>query len=157
MSNRSQNPFPRSAAAWPEACATAHRILAVSWLIILIAAGSASANLPVNQDPPGLLDQNTTSITILPGADPTQPATLVVGYNDDPWNFNGIGTSYSPDGGATWFDSATQMAPVFVNNQDPSVASDGVGVIYAGMLSFDFFPPMNMNSGIYVSRNCIPY
>ena len=152
MSNRAQNPFPTSASAWLGAGTTASGVLLLPLLIILVGAGSAPANVQVNQDPPGL-EQNTTSITILPSAVPGQPATLVVGYNDDPMNFNGIGTSYSPDGGISWFDSATQMAPVWVNNQDPSVASDGVGVVFAGMLSFDFFPPANLNSGIYVSTS----
>ena len=120
-------------------------------LTVLMLAGSAQANVQVNQDPAGL-DQNTTSVTPHPSQAPG-PDILIVAYNDDPWATNGIGTSYSLDGGLTWFDSATQVAPVWVNNLDASVASDGAGAVFAGMSSFDFLPPNNMNSGIFVGTS----
>ncbi len=118
----------------------------------LLAAGAATGNVQVNQDPPGL-DQHTTSIVLHPPLQPGAPDLLIVGYDEDPFNFNGVGTSWSPDYGLTWFDSATPMAPVWPNNLDASVASDRAGFVYACMSSFDFWPPNNLNSGIYVAAS----
>ena len=84
--------------------------LLVSALLVALAGGSAGANVQVNQDPPGLI-QNSPSITI----DPVS-GNLISAYTDNPWGNPawGIGTSYSTDWGVTWTDSPTQIRSVWI-------------------------------------------
>ncbi len=134
-----------SSGAW-----TVIMILALTYGL-LAAADAALANVRVNQNAAGL-DEHTTSIALHP--DPQGgPDLLIVGYDQNPFGFNGIGTSWSPDQGVTWFDSAMMPAPIFNVNLDASVASDRMGVIFAGFSSYDALPPMNMGSGIFVSTS----
>ncbi len=134
----------------PAAAALPVAVILVLTFSLLLAADAAWANVRVNQDGPGL-DQHTTSITLHP--DPQGgPDLLIVGYDDNPFGFNGIGTSWSPDG-VSWFDSVIPVAPVFPVNMDASVASDRAAVVYAGFASYDVLPPFNSNSGIFVSAS----
>lgn len=150
MNQSARKPNRGAAGNRSRAAVAAVLALIASLTVWQVAATPAAANTRVNQDPPGL-EQNTCGITILPGGGAGVPPVLIAAYNEDPWNFNGIGTSFSVDGGLTWVDSATPVLPVFQNNLDPSVATDGVGAVYAGMASYDFLPPNNMNAGVYVS------
>ena len=117
---------------------------------LLLAADAAWADVRVNQDGPGL-DQHTSSITLHP--DPTGgPDLKIVAYDENPFGFNGIGTSWSPDG-VIWFDSLVPVLPVFPVNMDASVTSDRAAVVYAGFASYDALPPFNTSSGVFVATS----
>ncbi|MBD3236053.1 MAG: hypothetical protein GF330_05075, partial [Candidatus Eisenbacteria bacterium] len=112
----------------------------------------ALAQILVNQNvQPPFTFQNTPSL-VLDGA----TGHLVAAYNDDPWMnaAQGIGASYSPDGGLTWFDCPPLASVWGFWEVDPSVVSDQAGFIYAAMASCDQIAPGGpgtpINSGIYV-------
>ncbi|MFH1844359.1 MAG: sialidase family protein, partial [bacterium] len=129
-----------------------HGCIALTVFLVLAVAGTGFAqNRQVNQDLPGTL-QNTACIDA--HLNPMGPAVLVAAYGDSPWapSPDGIGASYSHDGGFTWFDSAP-IPTAFGNDFDPTVTSDWNGTWYTCMSSFDAFPPANMNSGIFVTMS----
>jgi hypothetical protein len=128
-------------------------------LFLAMLAGSAGAQVPVkvnrNPEPPFTI-QNSPSIAL-----DTASGNLVVAYNDDPWMSpgQGLGASYSPDGGATWIDCPPLPNAWNFWEADPSVVSDQAGFVYAGMSSCDQFAPgqpgSTINSGavVYVSMD----
>lgn len=120
-----------------------------AWVSCLMTAAAAVAggDVKVNQDV-GNSPQNETSITINRG----WPGNVVVGYNDVPGTANGLGIGYSFNQGATWKDS--QTASVWGIDADPSLASDLMGNLFAGMISYASSGPLIFPSnGIYVSRS----
>lgn len=122
------------------------------WVVLmgcLLAATltAAGTDVKVNQDV-GNPTQNETSITINRG----WAGNVVVGYNDMPGTGIGLGIGYSFDQGATWNDA--QTASVWGGEGDPSLASDLLGNVFAGMISWATSGPVIFPSnGIYVSRS----
>ncbi len=106
--------------------------------------GPAVANTPVNQAIAGM--QNSAGITL-----DFASGNMVSAYVDNPFAPNGIGTSYAVIASGAWIDSPMPPASVFGTELDPSVVDDEAGFIYAGYASYDFLPPMNANSGVFVS------
>jgi len=127
--------------------------------VLLLLAGVAGAQVPVkvNQNPePPFTMQNSPSIAL-----DTASGNLIVAYNDDPWMSvgQGLGVSYSLDGGMTWRDCPPLPNAWNFWEADPSVVSDQAGFVYAGMSSCDQFAPgqpgTTINSGavVYVSMD----
>jgi hypothetical protein len=117
----------------------------------------APAQVRVNQNPqPPFTMQNSPAIVR-----DAVSGNLVVAYNDDPWmSFGqGLGASYSPNGGATWIDCPPLPNAWNFWEADPSIVSDQAGFVYAGMSSCDQFAPgqvgSTINSGavVYVSSD----
>ncbi len=135
-----RRPWPR-----PSRCGQGVPAVALAVTLALFVPGIALANTPVNQDPPPRI-QNSPSITL-----DYPSGNMVAAYVDDPFAWNGIGTSYAPIGGGPWIDSPTQIQSVFGVELDPSIVSNGTGLIYAGYASYNQLPPGNTQSGIFVS------
>jgi hypothetical protein len=120
----------------------------MSFALNILTAGLlwGGMDVKVNQDTVFLV-QNEASITI----NPASPGNLIVAYNEDPGGpggiGNGIGISYSFDGGVSWAD--TQIAEIVAIEGDPSVDADLNGRVFAGFMSYKgFFTDTN---GIFVS------
>ncbi len=122
-------------------------ILLMTFLMLQAAPSISFANVLVNQDPPPRT-QNSPSITL-----DNPSGNMVTAYVDDLFLWNGIGTSYCPIGTTNWVDSQTQIPSVHGIELDPSICSDGMGFVYASMVSYDQLPPMNVNAGIYISAS----
>jgi hypothetical protein len=132
------------------------------WLVHLLILSTVAhaqfggVDVPVDPDPAA--DQNEISLTLVPGTVPGQPQVLLAAYNDEPYfPGNGVGVSYSTDGGATWSNaqlpfptsliSGLQLADAF----DPTVTADTQGNLFVGHISTDgAFPGV---SGLYVRRS----
>lgn len=114
--------------------------------LLTATAAMAGGDVKVNQDV-GNSPQNETSITINRG----WGGNVVVGYNDVPGTANGLGIDYSFDSGVHWTDSQTQT--IWGIEGDPSVASDLLGNVFAGMSSYGNGPLVFPNNGVYVSRS----
>lgn len=98
-----------------------------------IAIGGGGADVQVNQDPPGLVT-NETSLTL----NPMMPGNLVMAYNDQPYfGGPGPGISFSMDGGVTWTDRQL-VYPAMMNTAfDPSITADSAGFLYAAFICTD--------------------
>jgi hypothetical protein len=110
------------------------------------AMNGALGNVLVNQDPPGAI-QNSPSIVR-----DRATGNLVVAYTENPFAPVGIGASFSLGGVGPWSPSSF-LPPAsgwFGDQMDASVVADGAGFIYAGLASYDQFPPQGMRSGIFV-------
>ena len=113
-------------------------------------------DVQVDSDPTQSIVQNEISLTCIPGSQAGLPSLLLAAYNDNPYyGGNGLGYSYSTDGGAIW--SSGQL-PFPVNNFtgmnmtrvfDPTVTSDNFGNVFVGHIADD----MNGYSGLYVHKS----
>lgn len=113
------------------------------WSLLILSLGIFSllyADVRVNQDPPGIL-QNEPSITL----NPATHGNIVTAYNEGPGT---IGISYSMDYGVTWAD--THITPVWGYEFDPSIDADLNGNIFVGFCSArgQFF---SGTTGVYVA------
>jgi hypothetical protein len=108
--------------------------------------------------------QNEISLTLVPGAQAGNPQVLVAAYNDNPFPAgNGLGVSYSTDGGANWvstqlgFPSSSISKQVLVDAFDPTVTADTQGRLFVAHISTDGSlwnnPPTPGVSGLYVRRS----
>lgn len=123
--------------------------------LVLGTAERPFANVRVNQDPPGNM-QNSPSITL-----ERFWGNIVTGYTDLPGTAMGPGASYCPIGPpGSWLDSTIQppLPPGWLGwEQDISVASDGTGATFLCYASYDqwqlpwVWPPTNNVSAIYVA------
>jgi Dockerin type I domain len=115
--------------------------------ILIFNTGNAGSDIKVNQNTNSNVE-NEPSITINRHFVP-DPLNIVVAYNDIG---NSLGISYTPDGGANWFD--VQLPLVWTTGTgDPSVASDNNGNVYACFLSYKSTITFQDTSGIYVSKS----
>jgi len=130
--------------------------LALGAGVALLCGTAATAQQIINVDPPGMI-QNETSLAIVPGPVPGQPAFLVVAYNNDPLGMTGLGVAISTDAGATWTNyavpnpldpggSGLQMTEAF----DPAADFDPSGQLYVAQISTLFGWPGA--SGLFVRR-----
>ncbi len=94
------------------------------------------ANGLVNKDSPPRV-QNTPSLAL----NPTFTQQMCAAYVDDPGALNGIGTSFSIDGGITWIDSYTPIPSIIGNEYDPSLVFDPAGSVLVGFCTYDALIP----------------
>lgn len=142
--------------------ATAIRISSILVAASLACAGASAAqyggsDVPV--DPVMGITQNEISLTLIPGT-PGQPAALLAAYNDNPYpGGNGIGVSYSTDGGASWTNAqlpipSNPYAPgLLADAFDPTVSADTLGNLVVAQISTDgaWSPPGV--SGLFTHRS----
>ena len=111
---------------------------------VCLVSGAALAGIDVQIDPDPVqtVVQNEISLTIVHR--PAQSDVLLAAYNDNPFpGGNGLGYSYSSDGGANW-NSGQLVFPInpytggFMQQAfDPAITSDTQGNAYIGHIAWD--------------------
>lgn len=132
-------------------------VCAAGLLLGVSVAEAQFGGLDASIDPdPGI--QNEISLTLVPGTVSGQPQVLMAAYNDVPFpGGNGLGVSYSTNGGATWsgaqlpFPTSSITGVTLADAFDPTVTVDTQGRLFVAHISTDGFigSPSGV-SGLYV-------